>query len=166
MPPKKDLPSPKMLLVEARGAIEHDAPINLDEYASVIGELRATKNYSFGKVAEWLGERLGRPINKGAVFRVFKDWERKCELEAFNRDEDMEGPPNDLDEAESEMKEVADCALDAARQCREDRKLPASVVIEGLERALRRAKQEAADEKAAEDADASNNESTTNEPKP
>ncbi len=155
-----------MLLVEARGAVEDDAPINLDQYDAVIGELRSEKNYSFGKVAEWLTERLGRPVNKGAVFRVFKDWERKCELEAFNRDEDMAPPPDDQDEAEFEMKEVANCALDAARQCREDRKLPASFVIEGLERALRRAKQEAADEKAAEDADASNDESTTNEPKP
>ena len=145
-----------MLLVEAQGAVERDAPIDLHEYASVIGQLRG-KNYSFGKIAEWLAERLGRPINKGGVFRVYEDW-----VEAQDNDERYRGnfgpPPDEEDQVNQLIQEIADEILSAANGAVVRKCLPSWFAPEAITRAAKIVEREKADERAAEEADAPNNE--------
>ena len=92
MKPASQRPSPASLLLEARGESEALAPLDLNEYAKVIVELRG-KNLSFGKIAEWLTEKLGRPINKGGVYRVCVEWEDAEQQEAERRAEEAENEP-------------------------------------------------------------------------
>jgi len=150
MAPKNDIPSPEMLLVEAQGAVDRDAPIDMNEYGAVIGQLRG-KNYSFGKIAEWLGERLGRSINKGAVYRSYQTWLQLREEEGFGAPEFE--PPDDEDELNHIIQEYADDVLAWASKAARGSSHPEWMAKEGIRRAAAMIEQEDADERAAEDAD-------------
>lgn len=145
---KKDLPLPEMLLLEARGAIGREAPLNVDVYASVIAELRDKKNYSFGKIAEWLGERLGREINKGIVYRIYSDW---CE----NQEPDIEEPEDFSVEQQHARavheleEEILNFTLEKARALGSG----GYIINEAVQNVLYRVNQARADEKAATEAD-------------
>ncbi len=98
MAPKKLPPSPKSLLLEAKG-VEEKVSLNLYDYADVIGELRG-KNYSYGKIAAWLAERIGVTVNKGLVFRIYEEWAieraKTADDELYDRMHD--GPPTEEEE--------------------------------------------------------------------
>lgn len=107
MAPKKLPPSPRSLLAEAKG-VEEKITVRLQDYADVIGELR-DKNYSYGKISEWLGERLGITVNRGLVHRIFTEWDeernRTADDELYERMNEM--PPTD----EETTAHVIDAAL-------------------------------------------------------
>lgn len=145
-----------MLLVEAQGAIERDVPIVLSDYAPVIGQLRH-KNYSFGKIAEWLSERLGRSINKGGVFRVYQDWEEDRNEYLAER-EAIEPPPDDEEQADRLIREIASEVRNAAEDAAARKSLPAWFASEGVLLAAKVVEREQADERAAETADAAKSE--------
>ena len=151
MKPKITLPSPKLLLVEARGSVGRDAPLNVDVYASVIGELRDGKNYSFGKIAEWLGERVGREINKGIVYRVYHDWR-----DARANEEPYFDEPEELSDDEQYARAVLELEQEILNFAMERTSALGSggyTVNEAIENVLYRLKQTQADEKAAREAD-------------
>jgi len=141
-----------MLLVEARGAIERDAPIDLSEYADVIGQLRG-KNYSFGRIADWLAERLGRAINKGGVFRVYQTWEIEQKYAAEEIDFSPSEPPDDEEETDRLILKIAEEVRSAAVDSVANQSLPEFFADEGILRAAAIIEQERADERAADDAD-------------
>lgn len=152
MKPKQTLPSPDILLLEARGAIGRDAPLNVDVYASVIAELRDGKNLSFGKIAEWLGERLGREINKGIIYRVYTEWtEERANAEPdFNEPEE----PTEQEEYARAVSELADEILNFTMEKAKALGSGGYIVNEAVESVLYRIKQTQADEKAAAEEDA------------
>ena len=151
MKPKKSIPSPDILLLEARGVVGRDAPLNFDAYASVIGELRDGKNMSFGKIAEWLGERVGREINKGIIYRVYSDW---AEARA-NEEPDFDEPEHYSDEEQyaRAVHELEEEILNFTMQRASELGSGGYTVTEAVENVLRRIKQTQADEKAAAEAD-------------
>lgn len=140
-----------MLLLEARGVVGRDAPLNVDTYASVIGELRDGKNMSFGKIAEWLGERVGREINKGIIYRVYSDW---AEARA-NEEPDHDEPEHYSDEEQylRAVHELEEEILNFTMQRANELGSGGYTVSEAVENVLRRIKQTQADEKAALEAD-------------
>ena len=157
MSSKSTRPSPKSLLFEARGVDETFAPLNLTEYESVIGELRR-KNYSFAKIADWLAERLNRPVNKGGVYRVYTDWEEKLEREREYRDNSPEVP---LQEAISDF---ASSIISFVEEYEKNNRC-SGFADEALEQAAHLYRQQIEDEKTAEsrDVEASPEESSTKE---
>lgn len=150
MNPKNLRPSPQSLLLEARGVTVTDAPINLAEYEAVIVDLRR-KNYPFSKIADWLTERLGRPVNKGGVYRVYSDWEQR-EPEKFDPSEYEE-----ISEEEAYARAVHDFALYLA-ECADDYEKTnkcRGFADEALEKASAMVRQRMQDEKEADKVDAS-----------
>ena len=136
MKPKKELPTPKMLLVEARGSLEKDAPIDLRDYADVIGELRA-KNFSYGEIVDWLAARLDRHFNKGAVHRVFKEWEEEQAARAQQLAEEIAdgaGEPPMIDPEEAETAKLTGELLEVVQRAIQERKIPTSFAINATKR--------------------------------
>ncbi|MEZ5413278.1 MAG: hypothetical protein R3F03_03080 [Opitutaceae bacterium] len=150
MTSKTDIPSPEMLLVEAEGAVDRDAPIDLNSYGNVIDQLR-DKNYSFGKIAEWLSDRLGRRINKGAVFRSHQIWLQWQKLNESTMG--IEPPHGDDDLAENEIDDFAQEIVADVRKVAMRRRVTESMMNEALRRAAAIVDQNEDDERAAEDAD-------------
>jgi hypothetical protein len=163
MAPKKDTPSPKTLLLEARGVVEQDAPIDLDDYADVIGELRQ-KNFSFGKIAEWLGERLGRPINKGAVFRAYKEWEftRSVEIAENAAEESIMTKADRYNEMTGRL---ADYLVNAANEYSKTQGFPSIIIGAGIRLADMKFEQFKADEESANAEDSVKQETITEDKK-
>ena len=134
------------LLQEARGETSREAPINLPDYEAVIVELRK-KNLSFAKIAEWLAERLGRPVNRGGVYRVYADWEQREEDESIYRDQHQDvGYYEAVDEMAKSLFEAA-LTYEKENEC-------SGFGDEALEKAARMYEQRRADERAAAEADA------------
>lgn len=141
-----------MLLIEARGVIGRDAPLNLRDYSSVIGELREGKNYSYGKISEWLGERLGREINKGIVYRVYSEWAlQRSQAEEYD---EPQPPEDDEDAYERAVGELSERILNLALQEAKAMGCGGAIISNAVELVLRQLEQAEADEKAAAEADA------------
>ena len=157
MSAKNDLPTPEMLLVEAKGTVERNAPIDLYDYADVIGQLRA-KHFSFGKIAEWLGEKLGRPINKGVVYRIYDGWKFEQEKLEDLREEYDGPPPDEHDEINMEIRRLADRILDYAEDAASNKAMPSHIAEEAIIQAAWDINQRRNDERAAEEADGVNGE--------
>lgn len=148
----KPIPTPEMLLVEAEGALDQEAPLSLFDYGRVIDQLR-DKNYSFGKIAEWLSERLGRPINKGGVYRAYSDWLEDCRLQEEHGLSLHEVREHTEDEGTRIVDDLAEELGNYANSLADERGLPREFATEAMLRMAKIIERERADEKAAEDAD-------------
>ncbi len=151
-----------MLLVEAEGALDQEAPLSLSDYVRVIDQLR-DKNYSFGKIAEWLSERLGRPVNKGGVYRAYADWLEDCRLQEEHGLSLNEVRMHDDDnEAEQYIGGLAEQIRDYANTMASENGWPSDFGEAAILRAAQSIERARADERAADEAD-KNSESPTAE---
>lgn len=155
MKPNNALPSPNLLLLEARGAEGLEAPLKIDDYASVIAELREKKNFSYQKIADWLSERLGREVNKGMVYRAYENLRELRELQAMTLDVDIDEPEEksieeEIAEATAQLEAaILPCVLEKARGLG----ITGSIIEDALRNVAAHVAQVHADEKAATEAD-------------
>lgn len=71
------IPTPHELLAKAKGIVTPQKFSMLD-YGPVINELR-NKDMSYAQIAAWLSENFGFSVQRGQVYKAFKDWEQIME---------------------------------------------------------------------------------------